>query len=172
MSKYFKCVSRSLDKLKAQPWASPLGTALSVTGGTLEVVGNFVPGVGILGGALAAGSTLLKPSNEDLQKDIRAMHETLKNSQNESVRKILEDNIANLEKQQSEIREDFAVIKEELGEVMSEIQTKSHNITEEISSIKDIINLTFGLVTDIRYKVSRVNSSRFFFDHLNISGRN
>ena len=162
MSKYFKCVSRSLDKLKAQPWASPLGTALSVTGGTLEVVGNFVPGVGILGGALAAGSTLLKPSNEDLQKDIRAMHETLKNSQNESVRKILEDNIANLEKQQSEIREDFAVIKEELGEVMSEIQTKSHNITEEISSIKDIINLTFGLVTDIRYKVSRVNSSRFF----------
>ena len=162
MSKYFKCVSRSLDKLKAQPWASPLGTALTVTGGTLKIVGHFVPGVGILGGALAAGSTLLKPSNEDLQKDIRAIHETLKNTQNESVRKMLEDNIAILERKQNEIREDFSEIKEELGEVMREIQTKSHNITEEISSIKDIINLTFGLVTDIRYKVSRVNSSRFF----------
>ena len=63
MSKYFKCVSSSLDKLKAQPWASPLGTALSVTGGTLKIIGHFVPGVGIVGGALAAGSTLLKPSN-------------------------------------------------------------------------------------------------------------
>ena len=114
-----------------------------------------------MGGALAAGSTLLKPSNEDLQKDIRAMHETLKNTQNESVRRMLQDNIASLERQHSEIREDFAKIKEELSEVMREIQTKSHNITEEISSIKDIINLTFGLVTDIRYKVSRVNSSRF-----------
>merc|ERR1719427_1164968 len=51
-----------------------------------------------------------------------------------------------------EIREDFSEIKEELGEVMREIQTKSHKIIEEISSIKDIINLTFGLVTDIRYK--------------------
>ena len=155
MSKYFKCVSRGLDKLKAQPWASPLGTALSVTGGTLKVVGHFVPGVGILGGALAAGSTLLKPSNEDLQKDIQAMHQTLKNTQNESVRRMMQDNIASLERQQSEIREDFAEVKEELGEVMREIQTKSQNITKEISRIKDIINLTFGLVTDIRYKVRK-----------------
>ena len=154
MSKYFKCVSISLDKLKAQPWASPLGKAMTVTGGTLKIIGYFVPGVGIVGGALAAGSCLLKPSNEDLQKDIRAMHETLKNIQDESVRNILQDNIENLEKQQREIRDDFAEIKDEMGLVLKEIQTKSHLIAAEISSIKDIINLTFGLVTDIRYKVS------------------
>ena len=54
-------VDEALVKVRGQTWSEPLGKACSVTGSIVSGLGNFVPGLGIVGGALALGGTLLNP---------------------------------------------------------------------------------------------------------------
>ena len=54
-------VDACLAKIRGQTWSEPLGQACSVTGGIMTGLGTFVPGVGMLGGALSLGGTLLNP---------------------------------------------------------------------------------------------------------------
>ena len=63
-------VDATLAKLQAQTWAEPLGKACWVTGAIVKGMGNFVPGLGIVGGALSLGGTLLNPkaSMNDLKR--------------------------------------------------------------------------------------------------------
>ena len=63
-------VDSTLAKLQSQTWAEPLGKACSVTGTIVKGMGNFVPGLGIVGGALSLGGTLLNPmaSMNDLKR--------------------------------------------------------------------------------------------------------
>ena len=55
-------VDEALVKVRSQTWSEPLGKACSVTGSIVSGLGNFVPGLGILGGALCLGSKMLNPS--------------------------------------------------------------------------------------------------------------
>ena len=50
-----------LEKVRAKPWASPLGKALEVSSKVVGAVEGFVPGANIIGGALSFGATLLNP---------------------------------------------------------------------------------------------------------------
>ena len=63
-------VNATLAKIQGQTWAEPLGKACSVTGTIVKGMGNFVPGLGIVGGALSLGGTLLNPkaSMNDLKR--------------------------------------------------------------------------------------------------------
>ena len=63
-------VNATLAKIQGQTWAEPLGKACSVTGTIVKSMGNFVPGLGIVGGALSLGGTLLNPmaSMNDLKR--------------------------------------------------------------------------------------------------------
>ena len=63
-------VDATLAKIQSQTWAEPLGKACSVTGTIVKGMGNFVPGLGIVGGALSLGGTLLNPkaSMNDLKR--------------------------------------------------------------------------------------------------------
>ena len=65
-------VDAALATVRGQPWSEPLGKACSVTGGIVKAIGNFVPGFGILGGALSLGSKLLNPkaTRNDLERSI------------------------------------------------------------------------------------------------------
>ena len=51
-------VEEGLEKVRAKPWAEPLGKALEVTGKIVEAVDGFVPGANIIGGALALALAL------------------------------------------------------------------------------------------------------------------
>ena len=54
-------VDAALTKVRGQTWSEPLGKACYVTGSIVQGLGNFVPGLGIVGGALSLGGTLLNP---------------------------------------------------------------------------------------------------------------
>ena len=66
-------VDETLKKIQKKPWAEPLGKTLEVTAKIVEGVGGFIPGAGVIGGALFFGATLLNPapSLQDLQKDLK-----------------------------------------------------------------------------------------------------
>ena len=55
-------VDEALTKVRAKTWSEPLGKACAVTGGIVSGLGNFVPGLGVIGGALSLGSKVLNPA--------------------------------------------------------------------------------------------------------------
>ena len=67
-------VDEALGKVRSQPWSEPLGQALSVTGTIVSGCGNFVPFLGMAGGALNMGSKLLNPKAS--MNDLRRAQET------------------------------------------------------------------------------------------------
>ena len=155
-------VDKSLEKVQNKTWAEPLGKSLAVTGKIVNGCGSFIPGAGIIAGALSFGSGLLnpEPSLQDLKKqldDLKIGIESI-STNNATVRSFMEERIEKLEGKianpPSEIRSDFEKIKSEMVEQMKEIQQNNDCILNEVSSIKDITSKTFNLVTDIRYKVN------------------
>ena len=72
-------VDEALEKVRAKPWAEPLGKALQASSKIVGAVDGFVPGANVIGGALSFGATLLnpEPSVEDLQKQLREIKDTL-----------------------------------------------------------------------------------------------
>ena len=66
-------VDEGLEKVRAKPWAEPLGKALRISGKIAGAVEGLVPGANIIGGALSFGATLLNPEAtlEDLQRELK-----------------------------------------------------------------------------------------------------
>ena len=62
-------IQDGLARIQEKSWAEPLGKGLGVGAKIVDCMGSFVPGAGILGGAMALGASLLnpEPSMEDLQ---------------------------------------------------------------------------------------------------------
>ena len=158
-------VDDSLTKLRSKKWSKPLGKTLNITGQICDQIGKVVPGVGIIGGALSLGSTLLnpEPSLGDLQKSLNEIKNELKSisEPDAELRAILEEGvleeIRELERKialpMSEIRSDLTLIHGEMSEVKKVLQEASNMIAEELSEIKDLIKQTFAIVTDVKYKV-------------------
>jgi len=155
-----------LEKVQKKTWAEPLGKTLKVTGKVVSECGNFIPGAGIIGGALSFGSSLLnpEPSLEDLKKqldDLKVGIQTI-SIDNATVRKFMEKSMRNeistLEAKISnpplELRSDFEEIKSEMVHMMLNVQENHDCITKEVTEIKAITSKTLNLVTDIRYKVN------------------
>ena len=146
-------VDKSLEKVQKKTWAEPLGKSLAVTGKIVNGCGSFIPGAGIIAGALSFGSGLLnpEPSLQDLKKQLDALNIGIESisTDNASVRSIIEESM------KKEIRSDIEMIKLEMGDTMKEIQQNNDCIINEVSSIKDVTSKTFNLVTDIRYKVCK-----------------
>ena len=55
-------VKEGLDTVRSKQWAEPVGTALGVTASLCNGLGDFVPGLGIIGGAINIGSKILNPA--------------------------------------------------------------------------------------------------------------
>ena len=159
--KAYNYVNAGIKKVQAQPWASPLGEALEVTGAIFETCGEFVPGLGLLGGALSVAGTLLNPdtSNDELQKELREMKTVLTTMSKENAVSwsMIQENIQKLEDRianpPAEIRTDFDNIRAEMMAVLEDINKDSAQTAQEVASIKDIITKTYNLVVDVRYKV-------------------
>ena len=155
-------VDKSLEKVRKKPWAEPLGMTMNVTGKIVNACSNFIPGAGIIAGALSCGASLLnpEPSLQELQKQLNEVTNVLKSvsMENTTTRSVMEDHIKKIEDKManppSEIRTDFDKIQSEMLNMMENIQENNDYIAAEIAQIKDVTNRTFNLVTDIRYKVS------------------
>ena len=154
-------VNSSLKKVQEKPWAEPLGQVLGVTGQIVETCGNFIPGAGLIGGALSFGASLLnpEPTLEDLKKQMIQMENSLKDisADNQFMRNFVQNEMGKLQTRidnpPDEIRSDFEEVKVEMLHMMKGIREDNESFADDIMEMKDIISKTFDLVTDIKYKV-------------------
>ena len=173
-------VEEGIEKVRAKPWATPLGKALQVreaclsrckkrdvdtiilsqvSGKIVGAVDGFVPGAKYLGGALSFGATLLypEPTPQELQEQLRDIKGTIEGTSNELVVQALkkfqlelEDKIAN---PVGEIKVEFAEVRVDMKRIFSEVGESSKKMTLEMSKLRDLINRTFQIVVDNRFKV-------------------
>ena len=157
-------VDETLEKIQRKPWAEPLGKALEVSSKIVKVVESFVPGAGVIGGALSFGATLLNPapSIEDLQNELKQVREALEGSgfQNDvHMRALLreqEEIKQKISHPEAEIKGDFAEIKTNMKEIFKEVVGESDDkMAEVMLAMKDRIGRTFHLVADSRYRVRK-----------------
>ena len=152
-------VQEGLEKVRAKPWATPLGTALQVSGKIVGAVDAFVPGAKYLGGALAFGATLLypEPTPQELQEQLRDIKAIIEESSNEFAIQALEKAQLELEEKIAnpvgEIKVEFAEVRADMKRIFNEVGESSRKMTEEMSKMRGLINQTFQIVTDNRFKV-------------------
>ena len=161
-------VEVGLEKVRAKPWATPLGKALQVSGKIVGAVGGFVPGAKYLGGALSFGATLLhpEPTPQELQEQLRDIKATIEGTSNKSavqalekVQLELEDRIAN---PVGEIKVEFAEVRADMKRIFNQVGKSSREMTEEMANMRDLINQTFQIVVDSRFKVHCLDIFDFF----------
>ena len=153
-------VEEGLEKVRAKPWAEPLGKALEASGKIVGAVDGFVPGANIIGGALSFGATLLnpEPSPKDLLKELREIREAIEGSKNatmtlalERAKQELEDKIAH---PVGEIKVEFKEVRVDVKRILKEVGNSDKKMTAEVSKIRDMVSQTFHVVVDSRFKVS------------------
>ena len=151
-------VQEGIDKVRSKSWAEPTALAMNVTASICDRIGNFVPGVGLIGSSLNMGASLLNPAPTlaDLKRNEQEIINRLEKETSEIIEKALkrqlEDLREEMKKPYSEIREDLDVVKEEIQVGFSKITPQMRNISEELADVKSIINHTYQLVRDIRYR--------------------
>ena len=81
-------VKDAISKVRSQEWAEPVGQAMGATAAIFSAF-SFVPGMGIIGGALKLGSSILNPIatlhdvnrlEKELVEDFGAIKEEMKHS--------------------------------------------------------------------------------------------
>ena len=153
-------VQEGLEKIRAKPWAEPLGKGLGIGAKIVTEMGNFLPGAGILGGAMAFGASLLnpEPTIADLQTELQEIKQEMKNSsQSKAVVRALQRQQKELEekieKPMGEIKSNFTEIKTDMKNIFKSIEEENAALSEDVSKLKDMISQTFLLVADVRYRV-------------------
>ena len=153
-------VEEGLEKVRAKPWATPLGKALETSGKILGFVDGFVPGASIIGGALSFGATLLNPEppKEDLEKQLSELREEIKQSSSQAVVVALERAQHDLEFKLAhplgEIKKEFGEVRIEMQRIFKEVELSSNSMAVEMIKMKGLISQTFHIVVDTRFKVS------------------
>ena len=153
-------IQDGLARIQEKSWAEPLGKGLGVGAKIVDCMGSFVPGAGILGGAMALGASLLnpEPSMEDLQKDLQDIKEQLSDdSLSRALVRALQKETRELEERienpVGELKTSFDEVKTEMRKIFKSIEEDNLALSEDISQLKDVISQTFLLVADIKYKV-------------------
>ena len=149
-----------MDKIRNKTWAEPLGKVLA-TGATIaNTMEGFIPGLSFVGGALSLGATILnpEPGPVELQQDLQEIKQMLnENTQPKLVLKALQTQKLELESllenSIDELHSDFVKIKTEMRDVLKSIEKQNSCSSEEIAAMKDLIEQTFLLVADIKYRV-------------------
>ena len=153
-----KFIEDNLEKLRDKPWASKLGMVLSETGKLVSAAGNFVPGLGLVGGALSLGATLIDPppSIQDIQQ-LKKSLETI-GEDNSVVRaaitKSIEDMEERMNSQECEVRKDLGKVQSDMMKMLENVKTLNSEMSSEMEEIKGIAVQTFQLVVNLKYKVA------------------
>lgn len=120
-------------KAQGKSWAEPAAAALSATGSIVNGLGTFVPGFGILGGALKLGSSILNP-------DVK---------------------LKDLKRTEEAVTEGQQLICENIGKVKKEVETRFENLAlemetlnSEVIKMKNLLDEIYSTINDIHYKVS------------------
>ena len=157
--------SESLDKIRSSEWSAPAAAAMNVTGNIVQGLGTFVPGIGMLGGALKMGANILNPQPKlsDLRKTEKSLRLDLEKLRHRSVSPIaidalskdlegVQSSIENFNNNQTEIVEDFKRIKLDINDQFKIISGEMKSLESDVKELKDIVTATFELIVDQRYK--------------------
>ena len=153
-------VQAGLDKIRNKTWAEPLGKVLA-TGATIaNTMEGFIPGFSFVGGALSLGATILNPEPGplELQQELQEVKQMLNdNTQPKIVLKALQTQKLELESllenSIDELQSDFVEIKTEMRAVLKSIERHKCSSSEEMLAMKNLIEQTFLLVADVKYRV-------------------
>eukprot|EP00092_Neocalanus_flemingeri_P025111 GFUD01027228.1.p1 GENE.GFUD01027228.1~~GFUD01027228.1.p1 ORF type:complete len:752 (+),score=153.06 GFUD01027228.1:200-2455(+) len=158
-------VSESLDKVRSTEWAEPVACVLKVTGTIVQGLGNFVPGLGILGGAFILGTKLLNPQPKlsDLRKTEKSLKLDIEKFKSKSVSSFeidslskdldnVQNSITNFKESHSELIDDFAVLKLDVRDQFKTISKEMKSLESDVKDLKDLVTATFELIVDQRYK--------------------
>ena len=128
-----------------------LGTALNVTGGIVGLVGGMLPGSGLLSAGLQMGGTILKKRAEkDEAKTLDDVIASLSDDQSFLREKFLE---LRKEVKEREMKTDWEAIQQDLMVVIDEVKTSHSKTTSELSTLTSLVEKTFDLVVELRFKV-------------------
>ena len=133
---------------------------MEVSSKVVGAVDGFLPGANIIGGALAFGATLLnpEPSMADLQKDLGDIKALLKGTNSRAAQQGLEKVQLELEEKIAhpigEVKVAFQDLRGDMKGILVEIRESNKKNSDLISGIRDVINKTFLVVVDTRFKVS------------------
>ena len=154
-----KQVDEGLAKVRAKPWAEPLGKALVTTSSIVDALGNFVPGLGVIGGALSFGATVLNPvpSPQELMKEMQEIKQIMEGTQGRTAKMALQkthDNIeGRIKNPEGEIRGDLEEVKDDLKRVFAMVAESTGEMSTFMAKMEDKISKTYSLVVDHRYRV-------------------
>ena len=149
-------VKGAIEKIRSKTWAAPVGAAMSVTASIVECF-NWLPGVGIIGGALKMGSSMLSPAPtlSDLSQQVKEIEKHM-NGSSGYVREILQKQMSEIELQmanpRSELIEDYDVIRKEIQASAIVICKDMTKIESDLTEVKNVVKQTYSLVVDSRYK--------------------
>ena len=134
-----------------------VATALKATALIAKGVGTFVPLAGMVGSALSVGATMLEsppPSALDLQK-LEDVSSTLTDPSVLAVlQKQIEDMNLRIENPGPDVRTDSDKVQEDLMNILKEMKVENAKYESEIARIHEVVNLSFQIVVDIKYKVN------------------
>ena len=146
-------------------WAEPLGKALAVSSTIVDGLGHFVPGVGVIGGALSFGATLLnpQPSLKDLQKQLIDIQATLVDGAlSKTIMMVLQKEKKEIQDRMDnpvgEIRDNYEEVISDVKEVYKKVGEFNTFLSGDMAKMKDKLNQAFNVVTETRYKVTFNNT--------------
>lgn len=145
-----------MEKLRDKPWASKLGLALSETGKLVSAAGNFIPGLGLVGGALSLGATLIDPppSLDDINQLKKSLETITEDVARTTITSKIEDMEERINSQQSEVRKDLGKVQSDMMKMLENVKTLNAEMSSEMDQIKGIAVQTFHLVVNLKYKVA------------------
>ena len=156
ISQSMSYVKGAIEKIRSKTWAAPIGAAMNVTASIVECF-NWLPGVGIIGGALKMGSSILNPapSLSDLSKQVKEIEQHM-NGSSGYVREVLQKQMSEIELQmanpRSELIEDYDAIRKEIQASAIVICKDMTKIESDLTEVKNVVKQTYSLVVDSRYK--------------------
>ena len=153
-------VQEGLDKIREKPWAEPLGKALATGAKIVTRMDGLVPGIALLGGAMAMGASLLnpEPSVTDLHKELKEINQLLQDksllkatkraymTQQKKLQTLIENPIG-------EVQSNFNEIKNEMKNILKYIEEQNMALSDEITTMKDMIGQTYLMIADVKYQV-------------------
>jgi len=140
-------VKTSLAKVQGKAWAEPLGQTLSLSGKVVDACGGFLPGAGIISGALAFGAELLDPTPtmKDLSEELKLINQHLQNTSlgdrgTRAMEKVAEEI-------QDKLREELSnSIRPHLQAVIREVADGQDKLSDEIRQLQSAVEATFQYV--------------------------
>ena len=121
---------------------------------------GLVPGIALLGGAMAMGASLLnpEPSVTDLHKELKEINQLLQDksllkatkraymTQQKKLQTLIENPIG-------EVQSNFNEIKNEMKNILKYIEEQNMALSDEITTMKDMVGQTYLMIADVKYQV-------------------